>query len=181
MDATLTPASTVEPTRAIARRLPAIVRTVLGLGFVIFGLNGFLNFLPAPTTPPPESAMAFAGALFKTGYMFPLIKGTELAVGLLLVANRFVPLALVLLAPVLVNIIAFHAFLSPDGFAIPLVLVALELYLAWSYRDAYRPLLAAHSTSKRGRPGLVRWTSRSHSQNSSSTTPAPWNTATVRC
>jgi hypothetical protein len=86
------------------------------------------------------SALAFAGALFGTGYMFPLIKGTELLVGLLLVTNLFVPLALVLIAPVLVNIVAFHVFLMPDGTGIALVFVAFELYLAWHHRRAYRAL-----------------------------------------
>lgn len=122
------------------KTLISVVRVLFGLAFTLFGLDGFLHFLPQPTTPPPEGAMAFAIALFKSGYMFPLIKGTELAAGLLLLGNRFVPLALVLLAPVLVNIVAFHAFLAPDGLALALVLVAIELALAWSYRDAYRPL-----------------------------------------
>src|SRR3954471_15162202 len=80
-----------------ARYLTATGRILFGLMFFISGLNGFLNFLPQPTTPIPERAMAFAGALMATGYMMPLIFGTQLVVGLLLLANRFVPLALVLL------------------------------------------------------------------------------------
>lgn len=126
----------------ITARLPIAARVVFGLAFAVFGLNGFLDFLPHPTTPPPAGAAAFGYALLKTGYMFPLIKGTELAVGLLLLANVCVPLALILIAPVLVNIIAFHAFLAPADLAIPLVLVGLELYLAWHYRRAFRPLFA---------------------------------------
>jgi hypothetical protein len=118
-----------------------IVRYLLGGGFTLFGLNFFLHFLPQPPAPP--AAMSFGGALFATGYMFPLIKVTEIAAGLLLLGNRFVPLALALLAPVLVNIVAFHAFLAPAGLAIPIVLLAAELYLAWSYRDAYAPMLRA--------------------------------------
>jgi uncharacterized membrane protein YphA (DoxX/SURF4 family) len=121
----------------------AIARTLFGLAFFVFGLDGFLHFLPQPTTPPPEGAMAFAIALMKSGYMFPLIKGTELAAGALLLCNRFVPLALVLLAPVLINIVAFHAFLAPEGLAIAVTLLAIELALVWAYRAAYRPLLAA--------------------------------------
>jgi len=94
----------------------------------------------------PEGAGAFAGALMKTSYMFPLIAGTQLLVGVLLLLNRFVPLALVLIMPILVNIIAFHIFLQPAGIAPGVVLLALELYLAWEYRRAYRPLLAMRST-----------------------------------
>ena len=126
--------------RRIAARVPTAARLLFGLAFAVFGLNGFLDFLPHPTTPPPAGAAEFGYALLKTGYMFPLIKGTELAVGLLLLANLWVPFALILLAPVLVNIVAFHAFLAPDGLGLALVLVAFELGLAWHYRSAFRPL-----------------------------------------
>jgi hypothetical protein len=113
------------------------------LGFVFFasGLAGLLNLVPPPSTPMPEGAMALGAALLKTGYMFPLIKGTETLAGALLLANCFVPLALVLLAPVLVNIVAFHAFLTPGEVGLPIALLCVELFLAWRYRAAYRPLL----------------------------------------
>jgi len=114
-------------------------RYALGAIFFVFGLNGFLQFLPAP--PMPEAAGRFAMALFGTGYMFPLIKATEIVAGLLLLSGRFVPLALALLAPVVVNIVAFHAFLAPAGLAVPILVLAAELYLAWSYRDAFAPML----------------------------------------
>ena len=118
------------------------MRILLGLPFVVFGANGFLNFIPPPPTPLPEGAAAFAGALFKTGYMLPLIGATQLIAGALLIANRFVPLALVFLAPFLVNAAAFHLVLEPSGLGMTGVFVALALFLAWSYRTAYRPLLA---------------------------------------
>jgi hypothetical protein len=75
--------------------------------------------------------------------MFPLIKTTEVAAGLLLLSNRFVPLALALFAPVLVNILAFHLFLAPAGMAMPALLLVAELYLAWRYRAAFAPMLRA--------------------------------------
>jgi hypothetical protein len=118
----------------------------MGLMFFVFGLNGFLQFIPPPKTPMPEGAAAFVGALMKSGYMFPLIAGTQLLVGVLLLLNRFVPLALVLIMPVLVNIIAFHIFLQPAGSVPGVILLALEIYLAWQYRKAYRPLLTARAT-----------------------------------
>src|SRR5947208_3117262 len=90
------------------RIVPTIVRILMGLGFFVFGLNGFLHFIPEPKTPMPEGAKAFAGAMMQTGYMFQLVAGTQLIAGLLLLLNLFVPLALVLLMPVLVNIILFH-------------------------------------------------------------------------
>ena len=143
MSTTVTPAS---PGSSVVRHLPRAATLLLGLIFFTFGLNGFLGFLPAQPAPTPEGG-AFLGALAATGYMFPLIKSTEVVVGALLLSGRFVPLALVLLAPVTVNILAFHALLSP-GLALPLVLVALQLYLAYAYRDAYRGVLAARPASE---------------------------------
>lgn len=131
--------------RAVARYAPAVARVLLGLLFLFAGLNGFFNFVPPPDEPMPEGAMAFAGALMKTGYMFPLIKGTEALVGLLLLVNRFVPLALVVIAPVIVNIVAFHVILAPEGSVTAIVVLALEVYLAWAYRHAFLPLVASRS------------------------------------
>ena len=130
-------------TKLVTRYLPAAVRNLLGLMFFVFGLNGFLNFIPQPTTPLPAGATAFVGALMNTGYMFQLIAGTQLIVGALLLANRFVPLALTLLAPFVVNSIAFHLFLEPTGRPMAFTVVAFGLYLAWVHRDAYRSLLSA--------------------------------------
>lgn len=114
----------------------------MGAIFIVFGLNGFLNFLPQPSTPMPAGAVAFFGALMNTGYMLSLIAGTEVIVGALLLSNRFVPLALAFIAPVVVNIFAFHAVLAPSGLGFAAVVVVLEVYLVWAYRKAYHPMLA---------------------------------------
>lgn len=121
-------------------------RFLLGATFFVFGLNGFLNFIPPPAEGIPAGAMAFGAALMQTGYMFSLIKGTEVVAGALLLANRFVPLSLAILAPVVINIVAFHAFLAPSGLVVALIVLALELYLAWAYRAAFAPMLAARAT-----------------------------------
>ena len=144
-----TPAAPRSITRAITRYTAPGARILLGLVFFVCGLDGFLHFFPQPTEPPSEGALAFAMGLVKSGYMFPLIKGTEVAVGALLLANRFVALALVLIAPVIVNIFAFHAFLAPSGVVLAAVLVALEIHLAWVHRSAYRALLAARTAHAR--------------------------------
>lgn len=133
-------------TRGFTRHLPTVARILLGLPLVVFGLNGFLNFIPPPSAPLPEPAMAFAGALVNSGYMMPLIGATQLIVGVLLVVNRFVPLALALFAPFIVNSVAFHIFLERSGLGMAVVFLALELYLAWKYRHAYRPMLAVRVT-----------------------------------
>ncbi len=130
-------------------------RYTLGLGFFVFGLNGFLHFLPQP--PMSGAAGEFAGALAATGYMFPFIKGTEVLAGALLLLGRYVPLALTLLAPVVLNILGFHLFLTPAGLALPILLVGLELYLAYSFRAVFAPMLQARvSATPSERPPLER-------------------------
>lgn len=142
------PEPTTRPlsTKRLTRHLPAVARIVMGLPLVVFGLNGFLNFIPPPPTPLPEKAMAFAGALMNSGYMMQLIGVTHLVVGVMLVTNRFVPLALALWAPFIVNSVAFHLFLERSGLGMASIFLALELYLAWTYRHAFRPMLAARVT-----------------------------------
>jgi len=119
-------------------------RLALGAIFTVFGLNGFLHFLPMPA--PSGLAAVFTGGMAATGYFFPLLKGTEVVAGLLLLSNRFVPLALTVLAPVVLNIVLFHAFLAPAGLALPLLIVALGLYLAYTERAVFAPLLQAKSS-----------------------------------
>ncbi len=128
--------------RTLTRTLPTIARLGLGLMFFVFGLNGFLHFIPQP--PPHGLAAAFLGGLAAGGWFFPLLKGTEVVVGALLLSNRHVPLALAVLAPIVVIIVAFHAFLAPAGLAIAVVALALLLVAAWGYRDAFAPMLRRH-------------------------------------
>jgi len=125
------------------RYAPAVVRVLMGLPLVVFGLNNIHPFLPQPKTPIPEAAAAFAGALMASGYMMPLIGCTLFVTGALLLLNRWVPLALALFAPFIVNSIAFHVFLEPSGLPVAGTFLVLELYLAWVYRAAFRPMLAA--------------------------------------
>lgn len=127
----------------MTRLLPTLARSVLGLLFLVFGLNGFLHFMPTPPVPPRGGE--FLGALAAAGYMFPLIKGTEVVAGALLLGGRLVPLALVLLAPVIVNIVAFHLFLAPGGYPLLALIVGLEVYLAWAYSDSFSGVLHANA------------------------------------
>jgi uncharacterized membrane protein YphA (DoxX/SURF4 family) len=125
-------------------KAPLVVRILYGVIFFVFGLNGFFNFIPAP--PPPPAAGAFAGALFASGYFFPLLKSIEIICGLLLLSGRFVPLALAVLAPIVVNIVAFHAFLAPAGLPVAITVLAMEIYLAYVYRAAFQPMVASRVT-----------------------------------
>lgn len=134
-------------------KLVGAARVTLGLVFTVFGLNGFLQFLPTP--PLPAEAGAYMGALAATGYMFPLIKGTEVAAGVMLLVNRRVPLALVLLAPIVVNIVLFHLVLAPFN-AVTALVLGLELALAWAYRDNFRGVLESRAEVSVGRGDTAR-------------------------
>jgi uncharacterized membrane protein YphA (DoxX/SURF4 family) len=132
---------------ALSRFAPPAARIFLGLIYFVFGLNGFLNFAPQP--PLPEAAGAFIGALVASGYMFPFIMIVEVLGGAMLLSGRFVPLALTVLAPITVNIFAFHAALVPSGMVFPVLMIGAQAYLAWAYRDAFRGVLAARAAPAR--------------------------------
>jgi putative oxidoreductase len=118
-----------------------IAQVLLGLVFLVFGLNGFLHFIPTP--PPQGPAGEFGMALYKSGYFFPFLKGTEVICGLLLLVNKFSTLALLILAPIVINILLFHAFLGPDGLPMSIIIVGLLAYLAWTKRETYKHVLTA--------------------------------------
>jgi hypothetical protein len=102
-------------------------------------LNAIFNFVPQP--PLPEGAQKFLGGLFSAPYFFALLKGTETLVAIALLANRFVPLALVVLAPITINIVLFHTVLAPAGAPIAFALLALHLATAWSRRESFQQIL----------------------------------------
>ena len=114
-------------------------RIVLGLIFVVFSANYVLHFVELP--PPNEAAGAFMGALAATGYMFPVVKLVEFVGGALLLAGAYVPLALVLLAPIVVNIVLLHVLLDTGGLPLGILVLVLEVYLAWAYRDSFQGVL----------------------------------------
>lgn len=136
----------VRPRKSPLRYLTAVLRILPGLFLLFSGLNGLFHFMPDPKVQMEPGAMDFSVALMKTGYMMQLIAVTQAIVGLFLVINRFVPLALALFAPFMVNSIAFHLFLEPKGLPMATVFLAIELYLAWVYRDSYRSMLRAKVT-----------------------------------
>jgi uncharacterized membrane protein YphA (DoxX/SURF4 family) len=108
-----------------------IARYLLGLIFLVFGLNGFLHFIPMP---PKGLAAQFGGAIFASHY-WVVVFGLQVLGGVLLLVNRFVPLALVLLGPVIVNIFFFHALMAPEGLPLAIVVVLLWSILAVRYKQ----------------------------------------------
>ncbi len=123
-----------------------IARILLGLIFVVFGLNGFLNFLsmgPMPT----GLAGQFIGALFVSHYLW-VVAALQIAGGALLLVNRFVPLGLVLLGPIIVNIICYHVFLNPSGAILAAVVTILWFIIFYSRRQYFSGIFAQRTADK---------------------------------
>jgi uncharacterized membrane protein YphA (DoxX/SURF4 family) len=119
----------------------AIARILLGLVFVAAGTSGFL-LISNPPPAPPGLAAEFQHVFFQSRWVL-FVDGMELLCGILLLSNRYVPIALVTLAAILANILTFHATMQPAGLPIPLVLVVLWTLLAYNYRESFAPLFIA--------------------------------------
>ena len=116
-----------------------ISRVLLGLIFVTFGLNMFLNFIPMP--PPPEGpARQFMTALFVSHYVY-VVGALQVVGGLILLSGRYVPLGLTLLGPVIVNIVCFHVLMAPAGLPMAIVVTLLALFLLGRYREHFAGLV----------------------------------------
>jgi putative oxidoreductase len=119
-----------------------IARVLLGLLFLVFGLNGFLHFIPMQ--PPAGLAGQYLGVLFTSHYLVAVFSIQGVA-GLLLLTNLFVPISLVLLGPVIVNIVLFHSLMAPEGLPVALVAVALWLVVFVSVRRSFTGVFAARA------------------------------------
>jgi putative oxidoreductase len=115
-----------------------IARFILGLIFLIFGLNGFFHFLSMPA--PTGVAGQFIGALFVSHFLI-VIFVIQLIGAVLLLVNRYVPLALTLLAPIIANILLFHILMAPNGLALAIVVTVLWIATFLSVRSAFGGLL----------------------------------------
>ena len=111
---------------------------MLGLVVVVAAPNHYLQFIKDP--PMPVAAVELHRALTASGYVFQMVVGLEIVAGVLPLAGIAVPLALILLAPIIVNIFFFHLFLAPGGVPLALTLAIVEITLAWQYRAAFEPL-----------------------------------------
>lgn len=123
-------------------KLPLIARILLGFIFFASGLAGLLNLVPVPPDLP-EGLRTFNAGLAASIYFMPFLKAVETICGLLLLSGFFVPLALVVLAPIVMNIFLVHAFLAPSGLPLAVILGLLLIYLAFfaePYASKIRPL-----------------------------------------
>ncbi len=122
------------------QKIQLAARILFGLGFLTFGLNGFLQFMPTPSVTPEAGALL--GALAKTGYFFPMIKIVEIVTGVLILLNLFGALATVLISPILVGITTIHLFLNPAGLPMMIFLHILHGILIYSYKENYKGLFS---------------------------------------
>jgi len=128
------------------KTIAVVARYLMGVIFLIFGLNGFLNFLPMQQ--PQGVAGQFVGALFVSHYLVVVFL-LELIAALMLLSNRYVPLALTLLGPVIVNILCFHGFMAPSGLPLALLVTVLWFVVFGSVRSAFSGLFQARVPSLR--------------------------------
>lgn len=116
-----------------------IITALFGLFWLVFGLNNFLHFFPIPE--PSQAGADFMQALENTGYVLPLVYGAQVVAGLMLLVRQFVPLALLLLAPIVVNILLYDLFLNPSGLVIGCVIGALYVAVLFNQKHKFIPLL----------------------------------------
>ena len=126
--------------------LTHVSRFLLGLIFLVFGLNGFLHFIPMP--PPSGVAGQFLGSMFVTKYLL-FVFAIQVIGGILLLINRYVPLALTILGPVIVNILLFHSLMNPEGLGLALVVTILWAVVFASVRSAFAGIFRARVEIKR--------------------------------
>src|SRR5579864_41892 len=130
----------IEKEKPFMRIASVIARYLAGLIFLVFGLNGFLHFIPLP--PPGGVAGQFMGALYVSHYLW-VIFAFQVIAGVLLLVNRYVPLAVAVLAPVLVNILTFHALMAPSGLPLALFVAVLWAVIFIDVRPAFSGLFQA--------------------------------------
>jgi len=119
-------------------KITMVLRLLLAIILLVFGLNKFFNFMPMPPMEGPPGE--FMGALGNTGYMFPLIALTEVIAGALLLVNKFKGLALIMVSIISVNIVLFHLVLAPAGIALAAVVAILNIILIYANWKKFRTL-----------------------------------------
>jgi putative oxidoreductase len=120
-----------------------VARILLGLIFVVFGFNYFHPFITMAAPPMSDTAKAFSGGLYNSGYFFQYMKVIEIVSGLFLLINRYTALFVLVLAPIVLNIFLFHAILAPFNIALGSVILLLELFLMYAYRKYYASIFTA--------------------------------------
>jgi len=124
-----------------------LARFYLASVFLIMGgLHGVFNFVPSGTVELAPEAKAFVDGLIGTGYLLPAVKTIELIIGITFLFGLFMPLTLIVSAPIIINISLYHMFLDWSGLPIASLMGVALLYLVHRYRDYFRPLFEVKAT-----------------------------------
>ncbi len=123
-------------------KITLVAAGLLGLVFIVFGLNFFLNFIPMPSPPEGSAAAAFMGAMYSTGYL-TFVKILEITGGLLVAIPKTRNIGLLILGPIVLNILAFNVFIAPGGYTQPPVILVcvLSAFLLWTAKDSFAKLI----------------------------------------
>ena len=140
----------IQKEKLVMRTASVVARYLTGVIFLVMGLNGFLNFIPLP--PPAGIAGQFMGVLYVSHYLW-VIFAFQVIAGVLLLVNRYVPLAIAVLAPVIVNILTFHATMAPSGLPLALFVAGLWAVIFVDVRPAFAGLFQSRldQSSERSR------------------------------
>jgi putative oxidoreductase len=123
-----------------------ITRILLGLIYIVFGLNYFYPFLHMPMPVMSPAASGFEGGLFGAGYFFPFLKTIEIITGIFLLVNRYTAFFVLIIFPITLNIFLFHAALLPSGLPIATPMILINLFLGYAYRKYYTGIFTAKPT-----------------------------------
>jgi len=115
-----------------------LVRLLLGIILIVFGLNKFVNFIPLPELP--ENAGKFMSSLIETGYVLKVVGALEVIIGIMLILKKWTAFALILLVPISINILLFHLFLDLPGLSVALLIAVLNGVLIYKHWKQYTPL-----------------------------------------
>jgi hypothetical protein len=143
----------IEKENPVMKTASVIARYLAGVIFLVFGLNGFLNFIHFP--PPAGVAAQFMGALYVSHYLW-VIFAFQVIAGVLLLANRYVPLAMAVLAPVIVNILTFHALMAPSGLPLAAFVALLWIVIFIDVRPAFSGLFQSRLQPEAVKQSAVR-------------------------
>lgn len=124
------------------RFIPIIIRYLLGVIFLINGVNMFAQFMPLPNPQQPDLAQRFLNILHEAGYFYPILGVTKILTALALFSNRYLPLMLLVMFPIALNGVLFHLKMDPMMTHVALVIMAMHCYLIYRNREKYYPMLS---------------------------------------
>ncbi len=122
--------------------LPTIIRYLLGVIFLVNGVNMFAQFMPLPNPEQPDLAQRFLNILQEGGYFYPILGAVKIGTALALFSNRYLPLMLIVMFPITLNGVLFHLKMDPMMTPVAVVVMLMQCYLIYRNREKYQPMLS---------------------------------------